>query len=263
MTSGYAFIRRRRAAFPPPLPHRDRTPRTPANVFPPVPPFAPRNASAVSAARLRPFHISTAASPPPRYPARASRMRLSAASRSVKKEKSHGLGTFWMVTRMAPKGYTPGLRLASTTEASGMANLTAGAWRPSPPSLGVNAATSLRKHRWFEKTKSSAGVLRRLALAALVHAEQLLLRVLELEVRATRLGDHRAILRRALLIRASPVRREVGPARCPCQARRRRASLRRRSRRSRAPLGLAAVDAAPAARRRAGVAGMDPPPLFA
>ena len=55
-----------------------------------------------------------------------------------------------------------------------------------------------------------AGVLRRLALAALVHAEQLLLRVLELEVRATRLGDHRAILRRALLIRASPVRREVG-----------------------------------------------------
>ena len=82
-------------------------------------------------------------------------MHLSAASRSVKKEKSHGLGTFWMVTMMAPKGYTPGLRLASTTEASGMANLDGGGLAPVAAVLGVNAATSLRKHRWFEKTKSS------------------------------------------------------------------------------------------------------------
>ena len=84
---------------------------------------------------------------------------MSACSRSVKKLKSHGWGTFSIVTRIAPNGYTPGFRDTSRMLAIGMANFAGaglnGPLAPPCPPLGVNAAASLRKHRKLLKTKIS------------------------------------------------------------------------------------------------------------
>ena len=62
-----------------------------------------------------------ASSPPPTYP-RAERMHLTAASRSVKKEKIQGLASPSIVTAMAPNGYTPGFIDASRIWRMGTAN---------------------------------------------------------------------------------------------------------------------------------------------